>query len=156
MDGYNPLFLITRRIVSIYIRFIRFGCSSFHVSISPSFLRVQTKVHIGPAFMGACITEYLELIRQYVKEDREDLHNSTMCLVKTLLLVSSLLNHVQNAQAHAISQLTIEPQNLPSIQYHLEAGADSNMGADERMSFPFLYSSRYWLKSFIACQCLLP
>jgi hypothetical protein len=41
------------------------------------------------------------------------------------------------------SQLAIKSNNLGSIKCLLEAGADPNMGDDERMLLPFLPSFRY-------------
>jgi hypothetical protein len=101
--GYKPPFLITRKIVSIYLHFVRFGCSLFDVSILPSFIRVQNQVHIDSPFMRACITGDSELIRQYVEEDREILHSRSICSGRTPLLVSPLLNHARSILVYGIS-----------------------------------------------------
>lgn len=95
--GYKPPFCITRKVLLSYLHVLCFGNSAFNISILPGFIRVQNQVHIDSPFMKACVTGDSALIRQHVEEDREVLHDRTICSGKTPLLVSQLPNHKRKA-----------------------------------------------------------
>jgi hypothetical protein len=93
MIGFKFPLLVTRKAVSLYLHFMRLGCSTTKVSILPGFIKVQNQVSVDSPFMKACASGDTLLISQYLKEDPELVNNRTICSGKTPLLVCIQLSY---------------------------------------------------------------
>ncbi|OIW28315.1 ankyrin [Coniochaeta ligniaria NRRL 30616] len=113
--GYKLPTWIVAKAFEFEIRFRYITSNSLHVSYLPGGIRIQNRVPLGSPLLTASRNGDVAQIAQILRDGRGSVRDRSACSGKTPLL------------------LAIESNQVDAVQVLLEAGADPNVGDDQRV-----------------------